>query len=108
MKKPFLALAIGALFTSITAFADPAITFKTEKEAHPQIVKAIEDMNGAIQHMKQAAHDFNGHKADAIAKTKEARHQLILALFYRLKMDDAALTKACAGELKGDAVCVEL
>jgi hypothetical protein len=109
MKKPFLAaaLALGTLFGA-TAVADPAITWKTEKEAHPQIVAAIKDLNVAIKHLNEAAHDFGGHKADAIAAAKTARKQLIWALFFRLKADEKALKTACGGELKGDAVCEDI
>jgi hypothetical protein len=106
MKKPLLAaaLTLGTLFGT-TAFADPAITFKSEKEAHPQIVAAIKDLNVAIKHLNEAGHDFGGHKADAITAATNARKQLVWALFFRLKVDEAKLKTACAGELKGDAVC---
>ncbi len=109
MKKPLLAavVTIGALFGSV-ASADPAITFQTEKAAHPQIVTAINDMNVALKHLKDAAHDFGGHKADAMEDTRKARKQLIWALFFRLKVDEGKLAAACGKELKGDAICEEI
>lgn len=60
---------------------------KEEKAMHPRIAKAIKDLHEAITYMKNAPHDFGGHKADAIAASEEAIKQLNLALEYRAEKD---------------------
>jgi hypothetical protein len=44
--------------------------------------------------LEAAPDDFGGNKAAAIADTRKAIHSLKRALYYRLKMDDAAIDNA--------------
>ncbi len=103
MKKVMIAaavigsfgLGVGATLISRPALAEgPEITMKTEAKAHPNIVKAIREMQEALREMDAAPDDFGGNKAAAIADTKKAIHSLKKALYFRLKMDDAAIDKA--------------
>ena len=48
--------------------------------AHPEIHDAIAALRNAKAHMEHAAHDFGGHKAEAIRATDEAIHQLEICL----------------------------
>jgi hypothetical protein len=48
----------------------------------------------ALKELEAAPDDFGGNKAAAMADTKQAIHSLKKALYYRLKMDDAAIDKA--------------
>ncbi|HYL67878.1 MAG TPA: hypothetical protein VEX69_01830 [Candidatus Limnocylindria bacterium] len=59
-----------------TAAATPA------PEAHPQIHDAIAALRNAKEHLEHAAHDFGGHRVDALKATNEAIHQLEICLKY--------------------------
>ena len=47
---------------------------------HPEIREAIASMRRAREHMDHAAHDFGGHRVEAIKATDEAIRQLQLCL----------------------------
>jgi hypothetical protein len=59
----------------------------SEKAAHPRIVKAIHAVEDAIAYMREAPHDFGGHRAAAIADCEKAVIQLKEALKYREVQD---------------------
>ncbi len=88
----FMALGVGS-FTPV-AHADPQLTIQSERQAHPRIVSAIHEMQEALKELREAPHDFGGNKAAAMKDTQQAIHSLKKALYYRLKMDDAAIDKA--------------
>jgi hypothetical protein len=88
------ALAMGLCFTSVPAFADPELSIKSEEAGHPRIMKAIREMQEALHELKEAPHDFGGNKARAMQDTQAAIHSLKKALYFRLKMDDAAIDRA--------------
>ena len=49
---------------------------------HPQIAAALHALDGAKQHLQEAAHDFGGHRVDAIRAIDEAHHQLEICMQY--------------------------
>jgi hypothetical protein len=49
---------------------------------HPEIREAIASLRHAKEHMEHAAHDFGGHRVEAIRATDEAIHQLEICLKY--------------------------
>jgi len=49
-------------------------------EPHPEIREAIGSLRRARMHMQQAAHDFGGHRVEALKATDEAIRQLELCL----------------------------
>jgi hypothetical protein len=51
-------------------------------EPHPQIREAIASLRRAKEHLEHAAHDFGGHRVEAIRATDEAIHQLEECLRY--------------------------
>ena len=51
-------------------------------ERHPEIRKAIAQLQRARNDLQDAAHDFGGHRADALAATDNAIRQLQIALQY--------------------------
>jgi len=89
----FLVLALTGPVSSVLA-AEPTPTMKSEEAAHPRIVKAIHQMNDVLDELRAAPHDFGGNKATAMEDTQQAIHSLKKALYYRLKLDDAAIDKA--------------
>lgn len=86
-----LGLALGSL--PIVASADPQISMHQEEAAHPKIAHAIHDLYDARADLNAAPDDFGGKKAAAIASIDHTIHALKAALYYRLKLDDAALDK---------------
>jgi hypothetical protein len=51
-----------------------------QREHHPEIRKAIQALQMARKHLKEAAHDFGGHRAQALEDTNRALKQLKLCL----------------------------
>ncbi len=87
MKK-YAFLSLVVLFFATTAFVVVQNNQKTEASEHPRIEKAIKELEGAIEYMEKAPHDFGGHKADAIADSKKAIKSLKEALAYRAHKDN--------------------
>ena len=52
------------------------------REPHPEIREAIESLRRAKEHLEHAAHDFGGHRVEAIRATDAAIHQLQDCLRY--------------------------
>lgn len=72
----------------------PELSIRSERAAHPNIVKAINALNAAYRDLEAAPHDFGGNKAKAMSDVRASIHSLKKALYYRLKMDDAAIDRA--------------
>ena len=74
--------------TALTTAAMGGLTLVTglssaqAAERHPKIRQAIHALEAAKADMQHAAHDFGGHRADALRACDEAIHQLQLALDY--------------------------
>jgi hypothetical protein len=62
------------------ATALPAATTATPAEPHPEIREALEALRRAKGHMEHAAHDFGGHRVEALRATDAAIRQLELCL----------------------------
>jgi hypothetical protein len=60
-----------------TATAKPAPV-----EPHPEIREAIRSLRRAKEHMEHAAHDFGGHRVEALKATDAAIRQLEVCLKY--------------------------
>jgi hypothetical protein len=87
-------LGIGLCAQPMLASAAPELSAQSERAAHPRIVAAIREMKEALREMEAAPDDFGGNKSAAIADTRKAIHSLKRALYFRLKMDDAAIDQA--------------
>jgi hypothetical protein len=89
--------AVAVLAFTVGTSATPGITKKTlsvgavpvtpaanvgAAEPHPQIREAIGALRHAKEHMEHAAHDFGGHRVEALHATDEAIRQLELCLKY--------------------------
>jgi len=61
--------------------ASPA-TATPAAEPHPEIREALHALRRAKEHMEHAAHDFGGHRVEAIAATNKAIEQLEICLKY--------------------------
>ena len=65
-----------------TAAPEPNTTTATAAEPHPEIREAIAALRRAKEHMEHAAHDFGGHRVEAIRATDVAIRQLEDCLKY--------------------------
>jgi ABC-type proline/glycine betaine transport system permease subunit len=59
-----------------------AATVRASHEPHPAIRAAIRSLEAAKRDLQHAAHDFGGHRADALAAVDAAINQLRIALQY--------------------------
>lgn len=64
------------------AASQPANTTADPAEPHPQIREALGALRRAKEHMEHAAHDFGGHRVEALRATDEAIRQLEICLKY--------------------------
>src|SRR5271170_4493664 len=55
---------------------------KATPAEHPEIHDALNSLRHAREHLEHAAHDFGGHRVDALRATDEAIHQLEICLKY--------------------------
>ena len=62
------------------ANAVPATPAAAPAERHPEIREALGALRRAKEHMEHAAHDFGGHRVEALRATDEAIRQLDLCL----------------------------
>ena len=56
-----------------------------KSERHPEIERAIAALERAKGYLQHAAHDFGGHRVEALAAVDKALEQLRLALQYDKK-----------------------
>jgi len=91
MKKIVGMLMLGLFFVGIITMAARTVNSESpigkEASEHPRIAKAIDALEDAIHYMREAPHNFGGHKAKAIEDSERAVKQLKLALAYRAKQD---------------------
>jgi len=65
-----------------TGTSQPGNTTADPAEPHPQIREALGALRRAKAHLEHAAHDFGGHRVDALRATDEAIRQLEICLKY--------------------------
>ena len=94
MKKVLGSIRFSLVIVSIWAMVLSAAPVKAgdptiadEKASHPRIAAAIESLEVALAELKEAPHNFGGHKAEAIKACEKAIHELHKALAYRAKED---------------------
>ena len=88
MRNALIAVAVlGTLVAGPAVLEARAENPREEAREHPRIRKAIREMEDAVAYLEAAPHDFGGHKATAILKTREAIEQLKMAMEYRAVED---------------------
>ena len=70
---------MGLLHTDPTIAQANAVE---KKERHPHIRQAISELREARKELKEAAHDFGGHRKEALEAVNVAIKQLEIALKY--------------------------
>ncbi len=71
---------------------DPAVQhwreeFKQELKEHPRIARSLVELHVTKEHLKNAPHDFGGHRVAAIAAIDEAIKQLKEAIKFDAQQD---------------------
>lgn len=64
------------------ASASPAATEALPPEPHPHIRAALHELRETQAELKKAAHDFGGHREEALEAVDRAIHQLEICLKY--------------------------
>jgi hypothetical protein len=85
MKTLLLSALTIASLLSGTLAGVRADERREEWREHPRIVRAVHELEEAIKYMQAAPRDFGGHKAAALAASREAVRQLRLAINYRVE-----------------------
>lgn len=78
-------LSVSAIAQAPTSGLQTGAGFRQKGERHPEIRKAIKALENAKLHLKEAAHDFGGHRKDALDAVDNAIAQLKLALQFDKK-----------------------
>jgi hypothetical protein len=80
MKKQLLRFApwVALMILGVLGSSQPANT--TPQPRHPHLAAAVEELRAANDELRSGAHDFCGHKVDAMRAIDVAMRQLRLAL----------------------------
>jgi hypothetical protein len=70
-------VGVGTFLSPTTAVAKPE---KEDKERHPHIHRAIVELREARKELKEADHDFKGHRDEAVEDVDKAIKQLEVCL----------------------------
>jgi hypothetical protein len=101
MKKLILSLSVLLLVSTLGFAQGPVISIdvivgnrppapaersamQAEERAHPNIAKAMHDLENGLKHLHEAPDDFGGHKGQAEADMHQALVSLRKALYFRL------------------------
>jgi hypothetical protein len=97
MKPMNKILAAGLLtgfgIAALPMVASAQVTAAQERAAHPRLVEAIHNLRDVVRDLEAAPDDFGGNKGAAIADAHRAIHSLKKALYWRMRMDDAAIDR---------------
>jgi len=80
MKRQLLRFAPWVALMFIGVVGTPRMANTEPQERHPHIRAALSELRGANEELRTAAHDFCGHRVEAMRATDAAMHQLQLAL----------------------------
>jgi acyl-CoA reductase-like NAD-dependent aldehyde dehydrogenase len=82
MKQQVLRFApwVALMILGVIGTSRPANTTPPQPERHPHIRAAANELREANEELRTAAHDFCGHRVEAMRAIEAARRQLQLAL----------------------------
>jgi len=76
-----VAIALPLAVTSTVRAESPGISIELGgRERHPELHEALRALEKAKRHLKEAKHDFGGHREAALRACEDAIIQLQLAL----------------------------
>ena len=76
---------VAPAMAATTSVTGQPLVVAPKSERHPEIERAIAALERAKAHLQHAAHDFGGHRVEALAAIDKALEQLRLALQYDKK-----------------------
>jgi hypothetical protein len=79
MKRQYLRFAPWVALMVLGVIGTPRPANTEPQERHPRIRAAVDALRDAQEYLRTAAHDFCGHRADAMRDTEAAMRQLRLA-----------------------------
>jgi hypothetical protein len=82
MRKRMLSLAVFSILMFGLSYPAIAPAAPASPEPHPEIRAAINSLRHAKEHLEHAAHDFGGHRVEAIGAIDRALEQLEVCLKY--------------------------
>jgi hypothetical protein len=90
MMRFVIPALLGSAFIAggVTESARAQQTTRSERAEHSRIAAAIRELEDAIRYMERAPHDFDAYKAEALQSSRQALHDLRLALAYRARQDN--------------------
>ena len=80
MKRQFFRFAPWVALMVLGVIGTPRPANTEPQERHPRIRAAVDALRDAQEYMRTAAHDFCGHRVQAMKDTAAAQRQLQLAL----------------------------
>jgi hypothetical protein len=78
-------LILSGLALGTGAIAMPAAAQPPKTEPHPHIRAAMRALRKAAEELREAAHDFGGHRKEALEAIEAAHHQLKICVEYDRK-----------------------
>lgn len=85
LKLAMRVVVFGLCLTLAGLFAGGTESSAHEKEKHPHIRAALKELREAKKELKEAAHDFGGHRAEALEAVDKAINQLETCLKFDKK-----------------------
>jgi hypothetical protein len=97
MKKIVIWIGVGAFVLGLTLLVGTPVSTRASANTpapaaaataapapapHPEISRALEALRNARAHIKDARHDFGGHRAEALEKVDAAIRQLEICQQY--------------------------
>jgi len=73
---------ISSFFAVLAVMMALASSPTSAMPRHPEIRAALDALRNARAHIASAAHDYHGHRVDALRATDEAIHQLEICMEY--------------------------
>jgi hypothetical protein len=80
MKKQILRFGPWVLLMAVATIAVPQAANTAPAPEYPHMHAAANELKEAKNELQHAAHDFCGHRADAVKATDEALKQINLAI----------------------------
>ena len=91
IRSATLAASLAGMAALAPSPAAAQLTPQQEWAAHPNLARAVREMDQALHVLQQTPDDFGGNKNAAMRDLQAGIISLKRAIFYRLRMDDAAI-----------------
>ena len=95
MRRVFLSLCATLVLFGLLATPRPS---RAAGEAHPLIKRAVTALQGAVTDLQNAAHDYCGHRVEALQASNSALAQLRQAL----QCDSGKKSRSAGADIEAD------